>query len=90
MSYYSKIGFTIILAISLFTLGAKADTLSHFERELDKYKGKVVYLDFWASWCTPCLKSFPWMNEIQQQYSDKSFIVLSVTLTQINLFPLPL
>lgn len=42
---------------------------------LSQYKGKVVYLDFWASWCKPCLKSFPWMNEMQQKYKDNLVIV---------------
>jgi len=37
--------------------------------DLSKYHGKVVYLDFWASWCLPCKKSFPWMQEMQSKYA---------------------
>ena len=43
-------------------------------------KGKVVYLDFWASWCGPCKKSFPFMNELQARYGAQGFEILAVNL----------
>lgn len=43
-------------------------------------KGKVIYLDFWASWCFPCRKSFPWLNEIQDKYKDQGLVVLGINL----------
>ena len=46
--------------------------------DLSAYKGKVVYLDFWASWCVPCRLSFPWMNELQQTYGGKGLVVIGV------------
>ncbi len=48
--------------------------------KLEDFKGKVVYLDFWASWCVPCKKSFPWMDEIRQKYSEKGFEIIAVNL----------
>jgi len=48
--------------------------------KLEDFRGKVVYLDFWASWCIPCKKSFPWMDEIKQKYSDKGFEIIAVNL----------
>lgn len=50
--------------------------------KLSQYKGKTVYLDFWASWCGPCKQSFPWMNEMQSRYSGKGLQVLAVNLDQ--------
>ena len=48
--------------------------------ELSKMKGKVVYVDFWASWCTPCRKSFPWMNDLHKKYKDQGLEVVAVNL----------
>lgn len=47
---------------------------------LNQHQGKVVYIDFWASWCVPCRKSFPWMNDIQQKYQDKGLAVISINV----------
>lgn len=50
--------------------------------DLAGLRGKVVYVDFWASWCGPCRKSFPWMNAMQQKYEAKSFVVLGINLDE--------
>ncbi|MEE3319677.1 MAG: TlpA disulfide reductase family protein [Pseudomonadota bacterium] len=41
---------------------------------------KVIYVDFWASWCGPCRRSFPWLNHMQAKYGDKGFTVIGVNV----------
>ena len=48
----------------------------------DDLKGKVVLLDFWASWCGPCKESFPVMDELQQKYGAKGLVILAVNVDE--------
>lgn len=47
---------------------------------LSDYKGKVVYVDFWASWCKPCLESFPALKAIHKKYHAEGFEILAVNV----------
>ena len=47
---------------------------------LDGYSGKVVLIDFWASWCGPCRQSFPWMNDMHAKYHDDGLVVVAVNV----------
>lgn len=51
---------------------------------LSALTGKVVYVDFWASWCSPCRQSFPWMSEIQKRYGPNGFKVVAINLDQAS------
>lgn len=44
--------------------------------------GKVVYVDFWASWCVPCRASFPWLESMNAKYKDKGLLILGVNKDQ--------
>ena len=48
--------------------------------ELAKHKGEVVYIDFWATWCPPCRKSFPWMEEMHKKYEDLGLKIIAISL----------
>jgi len=45
-------------------------------------KGKVVLINFWATWCAPCREEIPWLIDIQQKYSAKGFTVLGVAMDE--------
>jgi len=51
---------------------------------LSDYKGKVVLLNFWASWCFPCRKEMPSMQELYQIFKDRNFEILAVNLDKFG------
>lgn len=59
---------------------AQANVQQNFDKLIASHKGKVIYLDFWASWCGPCRKSFPWMNNMQEKYQQQGLIIISVNV----------
>jgi thiol-disulfide isomerase/thioredoxin len=47
---------------------------------LQPIAGKVIWVDFWASWCVPCRRSFPWMNTMHEKYKDRGLQIIAVNL----------
>jgi thiol-disulfide isomerase/thioredoxin len=77
----------ILFFFFLFTQTAYADKAPDFSLQgrtgkvsLSALKGRVVYVDFWASWCVPCRKSFPWMNEIETRFGPKGLTVVAINI----------
>ena len=50
----------------------------HGDIDLEEYRGKVVLLNFWATWCPPCLEEMPLFNDLQARFGDQGFQIITV------------
>ena len=80
-----RLAATLLIAMSAASAGAAATNPPAAAPRwplLDSLHGKVVLVDFWASWCAPCLHSFPWMNELQQKHAGEGLVIVAVNVDQ--------
>jgi thiol-disulfide isomerase/thioredoxin len=59
------------------TLNATGQTAN-----FDSFRGQVLYIDFWASWCGPCQLSFPFMNDVQRDYGKRGLHVIAIDMDE--------
>jgi thiol-disulfide isomerase/thioredoxin len=57
-------------------------TVGGVPADLGQFRGKVLYVDFWASWCVPCLLSFPFMNDLQSTDGPRGLQIIAVNMDQ--------
>lgn len=83
--FHRAVAFVLLIASPVLALEVgqaapdfNSTTFSGQTINLASQQGKVVYLDFWASWCAPCRKTLPWMSELQQKYAGQGLAVLAV------------
>ncbi len=72
-------GFTFPLQLSAQTIEVMDTTFASLEELWQQFEGKVVYVDFWASWCRPCLEEVPASNQLQAEWEaedDMVFLML--------------
>lgn len=66
--------------IALLALAPFATMAGEPDLDLDSQAGKVVIVDFWASWCVPCRRSFPWLNQMHRKYGEDGLVIIGVNL----------
>jgi thiol-disulfide isomerase/thioredoxin len=72
------LAFSFLLFLS-FTVKPTKTKTSYFEI-LEKHKGKVIYVDFWASWCSPCRKDIKKTKSIKENFKNKEVVFIYITL----------
>ena len=53
-------------------------------RKLSDLRGKIVVVDFWATWCGPCVRAFPNVRKLQERYKDYDVVIIGVTSVQAH------
>lgn len=79
-----RLVYLLLSLVVLLPVGAQAaDILTRDQFSMTRFaNAKLVYLDFWASWCVPCRHSFPWLNAMQEKYGDEGLVIVGINVDQ--------
>jgi thiol-disulfide isomerase/thioredoxin len=82
-SLFGILGFSGDVAAQLSLRDTHGNT-----QDINKYRGKIVVLNFWATWCVPCQHEMPLLQEMQKKYKDKGVVVLGASVDDEESQPL--
>jgi thiol-disulfide isomerase/thioredoxin len=71
----------LLLVVTLLFWGGRAGA-ADLQRDLERYRGKVVVLNFWATWCAPCRDEIPLLVRIQREYGPKGVQVIGASIDE--------
>jgi thiol-disulfide isomerase/thioredoxin len=75
-------GSILLAVLGASSLAAEPAPPSAAALDLTPWRGRVVLVDFWASWCAPCRESFPWMGRMLARYGERGLTIVAVNLDQ--------
>jgi thiol-disulfide isomerase/thioredoxin len=75
---YSKLSTQLLFA-------SKLPNPDGINQDLNQYKGKIIVLNFWATWCPPCREEMPELSELYTEYKNKNIVVLGVAVDELAL-----
>jgi len=70
------------IVLLLLLLQTHSVSATELPTVLAPYQGQTIYIDFWASWCSPCRRAVPWLNSMQDRYGNGSFTIVGVNVDQ--------
>jgi thiol-disulfide isomerase/thioredoxin len=69
---------SLLAALAVWSIAVAARAAP--PQALQPVEGSVIWVDFWASWCVPCRRSFPWLNAMQRKYGGRGLQIIAVNL----------
>jgi len=68
------------LTLLVFVVAGPAAGNTATSFDIEEFRGRVVIVDFWASWCAPCRQSFPWLDDLQARYAEDGLVVIGINV----------
>ena len=81
---YILLPILLIVPSNSMGLGLVLPDLDGKERSLDEFRGKWVLVNFWATWCSPCIREMPELEQFHQKHKDKDAVVVGVNIEDID------